>query len=175
MPLRTEDNMMDGLSVFVQSEEELSQVPLSHRSLIGTEERTALHDLATYFHRLAKKAKRIVLREWLTMLADCKDWILELHKPGMKGPRNDVLLRFYLENESSPAIRLLSGTSPTKLPRSLAEVYRLFNGTNHFGYGMAGGLWRVEDLSTFGRAGPWLSDENSLDPDACIPLFDTMS
>jgi hypothetical protein len=72
MAIVIEKNKMGGKSVYVFSEDGLADVPKTHRPLVGRVERLALADPARYFHDLAGRAKRPVLRQGLTMIASPK-------------------------------------------------------------------------------------------------------
>jgi hypothetical protein len=72
MAIVIEKNEMGGKSVYVSTEADLADVPKSHRPLVGRVERLVLADPARYFHDLATKAKRPLLRQWLKMIASPK-------------------------------------------------------------------------------------------------------
>src|SRR5262249_52723725 len=139
-----EENSIGGLTILIKSEEDLDKIPESHRLLLRAEELAALRNPARYFSRLARAAKPLSFRRWLQELSRCDARpVLELHTGGLPGVQSDALLRFSLLGGASPAVRLRSGPPPENLPPALAEVYSLIDGTNHFGFGEAGGLWRA--------------------------------
>jgi|SRR5215469_2729762 len=173
MSLQARENAMGGESVYLFTKEELSKVPASHRPLVGPEERAALRDVRGYFGRLAAAARLPALRWWLAMLSRCDDPVLELHTAGLEGVEGEALFRFYLYNGSSPAVGLRSGACPEELPPPLDDVYRLIDGTNHFGFGMAGGLGRAGESVSVAETGVWLSETNAIDPATCQPFYST--
>jgi hypothetical protein len=122
MMIAIKKNDMDGKSVYVRPEADLADVPESHRGLVGQTERSVFADPARYFRDLAGKAKRLALRQWLKMLADCEKWILELHTASLPEVEPDALFRFFLDNGSSPGVRLRSVEAIPSLPRARGSL-----------------------------------------------------
>ncbi len=182
MAIVIEKNEMEGKSVYVNSVADLAKVPALHRRLVGRVERLALAGPARYFQDLAGKAKRRALGRWLKVLADCETCFLELHIASAKefpGFPPAAYFRFYLENDSEPAVKLRDDQTPPKaissLPPVLTEVYELIDGINHFGYGTAGELLSAADITPFARTGVWFSESNTVDPETCFLLYTTLN
>jgi hypothetical protein len=175
MSIIIEANDMDGKSIHVGSLADLAEVPADHRKLVSREERAALTDSSGYFHDLARRAKSLLLRRWLKMLADCKSRILELHTSSLPGFEPDVFFRFFLDNDSSPGVRLRSAKTIPALPPPLAEVYELIDGINHHGFGMAGELMSAADIAPFPRTEIWLSETNTADPETCMLFYSSLN
>jgi hypothetical protein len=182
MAIVIEKNEMGGKSVYVGSTADLAKVPASHRQLVGETERLALADSARYFLKLAERAKRRALRQWLKMLAECKTCFLELHVASARkypGFPPAAYLRFSLENESEPAVKLRNAQSPPEtiasLTSVLAEVYELIDGINSYGYGMAGELLSAADITPFAGTGMWFSESNTVDPETCLLFYTSLN
>jgi hypothetical protein len=170
-----EENGMGGLTVLIEYEEDLDEVPESHRHLLRAEELAALRNPARYFSRLARGAKPLSFRRWLQELSRCDVRpVLELHTGGLPGVQSDAFLRFFLLGGASPAVRLRSGALLRNLPPALAEVYDLIDGTNHDGFDRAGGLWRAKGLGRYpvSQTGAWFAEDKPLDPDAFFAFYD---
>ncbi len=173
MTVEIEDNEMEGKSVIITDKEDLPSVPKSHRKLVGPEELAALDDVPGYFQGLAKKTSVSYLCKFLAMLAGCEAWWLELHTTTLCKGGDEAMFRLFFEADISFTVTLQSSGAANDLPPPLKEVYTLINGTNHPGFGYAGGLARLRDIEPMSKSGMWLSEENQLDAGTCFVFYNT--
>jgi hypothetical protein len=175
MPVVVEDNDMEGKSVYLSDESDIPEVPRTHRALAGPDTRAVLRDPLGYVRRLARGAGPAAFRAWLLSLAEEADsFVVELHKTPLTKGMNLALLRFFLPNETSPAIRLGASPETDGVPVPLASVYERISGTNHFGYGLAGGLEKPP-FPPLSKLNVWFGEGNEIPPFTTHPFYGTLS
>ncbi len=171
MTIERDHNDMDGESIFVPSGTPLSEIPDEFRRLLSADVEAAFAAPDTYFEGLPERAAFREFAEWLTLLAGTGLKQLEVHTS--EYARNAVLFRFELPNGMSPAVSLPGTDAELELPDALESVYQIVGGTNHFGWGMAGGVMPANTICSITKMGTWLVDNPKEDPSCCLAFYGT--
>jgi hypothetical protein len=172
MPIIREENIMGGESIYLAHEEDLADIPPSHAHLVGPEERAVLRDPLGYLERLAERAEPPQFRDWLLQLAAAEAYQLELHTSDTCF--DDALFCLSRPGGITESLRLGVCREGPELPPPLVPVYALINGTNQFGYACSGGLC-PRPQGPISQTGVWFGEDNQIDPDSCVPFYETRS
>jgi hypothetical protein len=162
----TEENVAEGLSVFLVAGDELDEVPESHRGLVTPALADIFDDPPGYFLGVAGRCPFPRMAAWLRALVDEGAWALGLHR-SFREEWNGAGFSWWSDAVQSAELTPSAGISPGQLPPALAEYYRLVDAVSWMPFGCAGGLYGRADhdpLVSFDKM--YHGREAGVDPEA---------
>jgi len=138
--MRSYDNPAGGQTIELGPEDDLAQVPHSHRDMLTADLLEAFRDPASYFLQSADRCQIPPLAQWLKALTAEGQWRLLLHE-GFMFDRS-TLAAFYWRSSTvqSAMISLPQKSLSPRLPDAFRRYYSIVDVIHWDSFGYSGGV-----------------------------------